>query len=251
MGDRPNLCYKWRGHENPRSSGWRLSKEELEEEYQKGNVVIKGNRIERRAYEKNYKGVPLGNLWTEKHLYMQEGEYTGYKTQKPLALLKRIIQASSDKNDIVFDPFCGCATTLVASEILNRNWIGVDISEKATTLVVDRIKKKQGFSPDVIHRADVPKRTDKGDELTAKEKKEHKNSLYGMQEGYCNGCQEHFHINNLTMDHIVSQARGGTDHSDNFQLLCGSCNSKKGKKSQEQFKAELAKEKGINLSIWK
>ena len=67
-------------------------------------------------------------------------ERTGYPTQKPLALLERIIKASSNPGDVVFDPFCGCATTLVAADRLQRSWVGIDISSKAAELVVDRIK---------------------------------------------------------------------------------------------------------------
>ncbi len=59
LGDRPNLCYEWRGHRNPHPSGWRLSKKRLEEEYRKGNIIIiDETRIERRAYAVDYKGVP-------------------------------------------------------------------------------------------------------------------------------------------------------------------------------------------------
>ena len=66
MGARPNLCYEWRGYKNPHPSGWRLSKERLEEEYQKGNIVIREDgRLERRKYESDYRGVPVGSLWTD------------------------------------------------------------------------------------------------------------------------------------------------------------------------------------------
>lgn len=82
-------------------------------------------------------------------------ERTGYPTQKPLALLDRIIEASSDKGDIVFDPFCGCATTLASADSLRRDWIGIDISLMATKLVKDRIKDQQGLWQKVISRDDI------------------------------------------------------------------------------------------------
>ena len=72
-------------------------------------------------------------------------ERTGYPTQKPLALLERIIKASSNKSDIVFDPFCGCATTLIAAEKLQRQWIGIDISRKAVDLVKERSRNELGL----------------------------------------------------------------------------------------------------------
>ena len=87
-------------------------------------------------------------------------EGTGYPTQKPLALLDRIIKASSNEGDLVFDPFCGCATTLVAADRLQRHWMGIDVSAKATELVVERIKEDQGLFQDIINRSDIPNRTD-------------------------------------------------------------------------------------------
>ena len=142
MGARPNLCYEWKGFKNPHPSGWRLSKERLQEEYEKGNIVItKAGKIERRKYLDDYKGVPIGNLWTDINP-SQGKESVGYPTQKPLALLKRIIQASSQEGDIVLDPFCGCATTCVAAELLDRKWMGIDVSKKAYDLVELRLTKE-------------------------------------------------------------------------------------------------------------
>ena len=136
MGGAPNLCYTWRGFKNPHPSGWRLSKSRLEEEYQKGNIVIKNhNKLERRKYQKDYKGEPIDNLWNDINIGSNAKERTGYPTQKPLALLERIIKASSNEGDIVLDPFCGCATTCVAAEGLGRKWIGIDVSVKAYELV--------------------------------------------------------------------------------------------------------------------
>lgn len=89
-------------------------------------------------------------------------EHVGFPTQKPLALLDRIIQVSSNEGASVFDPFCGCATTLVAADRLNRDWIGIDISPKASELVVERIRDDQGMFQDIIARDDFPQRTDLG-----------------------------------------------------------------------------------------
>ena len=138
MGARPNLCYEWRGFKNPHPSGWRLSKERLEEEYQKGNIVITPEgKLERRKYEEDYKGVPIGNIWTD--IKPARGkERMGYNTQKPLALLERIILASSNEGDVVLDPFCGCATTLEAAQTLGRQWIGIDIAIHAIKRVAKR-----------------------------------------------------------------------------------------------------------------
>ena len=165
MGARPNLCYEWRGFVNPHPSGWRLSKERLEEEYQKGNIVIRPDgKLERRKYLKDYKGASYGNIWDD-ILPAAGEERTGYPTQKPLTLLERIIEASSNPGDIILDPFCGCATTCIAAESLQRQWIGIDLSVKAVELVKMRLERDLSMTEDtgllgdkVIHRTDIPTR---------------------------------------------------------------------------------------------
>jgi len=166
-------------------------------------------------------------------------EKTGYPTQKPIRLLERIIKASSNEGDFVLDPFCGCATTCVAAERLQRQWIGIDISPKAIQLVNMRLEKELGFFGKVIQRADIPKRSEKLPNYRT-----HKHTLYGKQEGYCNGCNGHFPFRNMTIDHIVPRSKGGTDHKENLQLLCGACNSTKGNGTQPELITVL-KETGI------
>ncbi len=201
------------------------------------------------GYRPNEKGKHPEDWWNIQPIMPSSKERLGYPTQKPLALLDRIIKASSNEGDLVFDPFCGCATTLVAADKLERKWIGIDISPRAVDLVVARTKGEQELlNKDIIARDDIPLRTDKGDELRATEKTNYKKILYGLQEGFRNGCQEHFQSQHLEMDHIIPKAKGGTDHPDNFQLLCGNCNKRKGAKTQAEFKAELVKERGVNIS---
>ncbi|MCH9662136.1 MAG: site-specific DNA-methyltransferase [Gammaproteobacteria bacterium] len=97
-------------------------------------------------------------------------ERTGYPTQKPIKLLERIIKASSNKGDIVLDPFCGCATTCIASEKLDRQWIGIDVSVKAYDLVRERLEKEVAdpeklteYQNKIHYFTDPPKRTDTND----------------------------------------------------------------------------------------
>ncbi len=102
-------------------------------------------------------------------------ERTGYPTQKPLALLERIIKASSNEGDMVLDPFCGCATTCVAAEKLNRKWVGIDISITAYELVKTRLEEEvyteeltrgeQGYRPDIYFHTSPPQRADIGDSI--------------------------------------------------------------------------------------
>ena len=157
-----------------------------------------------------------------------------YITEKPIALLERIILASFNPGDVVIDPFCGCATACVAAERHNREWVGIDLSERAAELVQVRIRKEitllNNFRP--IHRTDQPLRTDLG---KLPKPSAHKELLFGRQSGQCGGCMVMFPIRNMTIDHVTPKSKGGTDHIENLWLLCGACNSSKGTKTQAEF----------------
>ena len=159
-----------------------------------------------------------------------------YVTQKPLDLLRRAIQASSNLDDMVLDPFCGCATTCVAAQDEGRQWVGIDISEKAAELVYRRMYDELGMLANPIHRTDIPIRTDFG---KLPPYRSHAAALYGFQGGYCAGCNTHFEPRHLEVDHIISRNKGGTDHIGNLQLLCGSCNRIKGDRGMEYLKSKL------------
>ena len=205
----------------------------------------------------------MSNVWTDipsfqkvnKRKKDQSREYTGYPTQKPLKLLDRIIQTSSNEGDIVLDPFCGCATACVAAEHLHRHWVGIDISPDAEDITKLRLTEEVDessnlFNPltDVIVLKDPPARTDNAEEVAVQQRlpayQTHKNELFGRQEGKCNGCQEFFRFRNLTVDHIRPQIDGGTDHINNLQLLCATCNSTKGTGTQAEL-IERLKEQGV------
>ena len=189
-----------------------------------------------KGYHPEGKMIP--DWWEISVISSRANERTGYPTQKPLALLERVINTSSRKDGMVFDPFCGCATTCVAADRLQRNWIGIDISSKASELVVDRIKADQGLFQEIIHREDIPKRTDLGN-IPRYNAPENKTELYGKQEGYCNGCGDHFQSRQLEVDHIIAKSAGGTDHISNLQLLCSYCNRVKGNRGQEYLLMKL------------
>src|SRR5437667_11484603 len=86
-------------------------------------------------------GIPMGSVWTDiDPINSQALERLGYPTQKPLALLERIVRASSNENDIVLDAFCGCGTALVAAQNLKRQWIGIDVSPTACRVMAKRLE---------------------------------------------------------------------------------------------------------------
>ena len=221
---------------------WRMTEEQAHQWLAEGRIVHEsitpGSRVRIPSYKRyadESKGRPALDNWTEiGALNSQAKESTGYPTQKPVALLERIIKASSNEGDIVLDPFCGCATTCVAAERLQRHWIGIDISPRAVNLVRVRLEAEVGIFGDVIHRTDIPKRSEKLPNYRT-----HKHTLFGKQEGLCNGCRTQFPFRNMTVDHIVPKSQGGTDHEDNLQLLCGACNSTKGKGTQAELISRL------------
>ena len=145
--------------------------------------------------------------------------------QKPLALVERMISASSNEGDIVLDPFCGCAAVAIAAEKQGREWVGIDQSEPAGELVELRPRKDVGFaSAPAVHRTDIPRRTDLG---KLPRYRMWKKTLFGEQEERCAGCGRPFPYPDLDLDHIAAIGKGGTDHIDNLQLLCRQCNNRK------------------------
>ena len=130
---------------------------------------------------------------------------------------------------------------MVAAELLNRQWVGIDISSLAVKLVRDRIETAQGLWKDITARDDIPVRTDTGKtrRYNAPDNKHH---LYGKQQGYCNACEHHFEYRHFAIDHITPRKDGGSDELGNLQLLCGSCNSIKGSRlTMPELKVELKK----------
>ena len=163
-------------------------------------------------------------------------ERTGYPTQKPVALLDRIIKASSNPGDMVLDPFCGCATALVAADRLSRRWAGIDLSPLAIKLVNERIAEDRpgGLFGGATALTEPPVRTDLGD---LPNYRTHRHRLYGEQEGVCVGCETHFPFRVMEVDHILPRVKGGTDHESNLQLLCSGCNRSKGGKTMAEWRA--------------
>ena len=208
---------------------WRWAKSRMLKEIEAGRVVqtSPGNVPRYKRYLDEQKGKTLNNIWLDiPNLTARNKERIGYPTQKPLALLERIIRASSNPGDTVLDPFCGCATTCVAAERLQRQWIGIDLSPKSFKLAKLRLEQ-HGITKTVIHR--------KGNPKLYQQNRTHKHTLFGLQEGRCNGCQMLAPFRRMTLNHVVAKSEGGTDTPDNMQLLCGACKLLKGNGTHEQL----------------
>lgn len=166
MGPRPNLSYEFKGYKP--QWGWRVKKEKLE-------ILAKDNRIEwsgkGRPYLKRYlheqKGTPIKDVITDVNpVGAVSKERLGYPTQKPIALLDRIIRASSNKGDVVFDPFCGCGTTIYAAQETERQWIGCDIAILAIQLVTKFLEGRYRLAEGTHFKVDgIPVSVEQGEEL--------------------------------------------------------------------------------------
>ena len=246
---RPNMMYDWKGYLHP-PKGWRYQTKRMTELDNENRIYYPtksdgsldhSKRPRLKRYLREQKGAVIGNVWVDvAPIAAHSKESTKYPTQKPLALLDRIIRTSSNEGDVVLDPFCGCATALVAADRLERQWVGIDLSELAAKLVLKRLRDDRGpLFDSVIHRTDIPTRTDLGE---LPNYRTHKHTLFGRQEGICAGCLTLFPFRNFTIDHVIPRSKGGSDHIDNLQLLCAACNSSKGAGSQEAFLAKLTQE---------
>lgn len=140
---RPNLTYEFLGI----TRVWRWTRSRMEEAWKEGLIVQThpGAVPALKRYLDEQEGNPVGDVWTDIHpVQAQAAERLGYPTQKPLALLERIVEACSNEGDVVLDPFCGCGTTIDAAEKLNRRWIGIDITHLAINLIRHRLKDTYG-----------------------------------------------------------------------------------------------------------
>jgi len=135
--------YEYKGYPHP-PKGWRISLIEMQKLDANERVLFpkkEGGRLRRKLFLSDQKGPKVGNVWNDiKHLQAHAQERLGYPTQKPVALLERILQASSNEGDVILDPFCGCGTTVHAAQKLNRNWIGIDVTHLAIGLIERRLK---------------------------------------------------------------------------------------------------------------
>ena len=147
---RPNMMYEWKGFPFP-DKGWRYeldTMKRLDAEERIWYPTLSDGKLDTskrprlKRYLEEMKGGVMGTVWSDiSPINSQAQERLGYPTQKPLALLERIISTSSNENDVVLDPFCGCGTAVHAAEKLKRQWIGIDITHLAVSLIEKRMKE--------------------------------------------------------------------------------------------------------------
>ena len=203
-----------------------------------------------------------GSVWVDiPPINSQADEDTGWDTQKPLALLERLIAASSREGDMVLDPFCGCATACVAAERLNRQWVGMDRSPRAGILVRKRLREqKEGIAiwvRDVIVTRIVPKRADITEPPITRAQL--KAALFGKQlvtdgsypipHAMCAGpnCGTALPIHLLEIDRIRPGTSGGDYSLSNTQLLCPWCNRVKGNREIDYLASRIAQRRQAEL----
>lgn len=156
MGVRPNLVYEYRGF-TPPAYGWRVERAKLREIDEAGNLAwSKSGAPRRKLRPADDRGDPVTSFWGDiPPVNSQAEERIGYPTQKPRALLERIICATTSPGDTVLDPFCGCGTAVHAAERLGRKWIGIDITYLAIQVIEDRIKT---WLPQAVYEVEgIPK----------------------------------------------------------------------------------------------
>lgn len=145
MGERPNLVYQYKGY-TPDAYGWRVEQTKLAEIDRQGNLgwSTTGKPF-RKLRPSDDKGHPVGNFWNDISLLnSQSAERLGYPTQKPEALLERIIKVSSNEEDTILDAYCGCGTTIATAERLKRHWRGIDITYQSISVILKRLEEHYG-----------------------------------------------------------------------------------------------------------
>ncbi len=177
-GVRPNLRYKYTASNGityqPHPNGWAVSREVMERLDREGRLFFPKKeeaRLRKKIYLDESLGVPATDIWIDlPPIHASAEERLGYPTQKPVALLERIIAASSNEGDVVLDPFCGCGTTIHAAEKLRRQWIGIDVTHLAIALIERRLREAfPGIAYEVIG---VPRDFGSAEALAGRDKHE-------------------------------------------------------------------------------
>jgi hypothetical protein len=173
-----NTSYLWKGNPPPTGRFWAYSLENMEQFEREGRIYYsKSGKPYLKQYLDEMPGISPDDIWTDFPGITLKKERLGYPTQKPEALLERIIKASSNEGDVVLDAYCGCGTTVAVAQKLNRQWIGIDITYQSISLILKRLEDTFGKGVlDTINIAGIPRDMDsaialanKKDDRTRKE----------------------------------------------------------------------------------
>lgn len=223
----------------------------------------KTKRLRRKRFLDELAGETVDALWDDiPPINSRARKRLGYPTQKPLALYERIVKASSDEGDVVLDPFCGCATTLVAAERLKRQWVGIDIWDEAHETVIKRLQSEGLEGPDgslgeelpfygkIHYFKEPPERTDSGEtatialetinrkQMAAWQKLSHQQMVAILKKAQadaddpklvvCAGCGRKLEPEFMELDHLTPKSEPhSTNDLSNRILLCRPCNGRK------------------------
>ncbi|WP_419944707.1 DNA methyltransferase [Candidatus Poriferisodalis sp.] len=203
--------------------------------------------------------VPVGDVWADLPggRGLPPKERTGWPTQKPLALLERIISASSNEGDIVLDPFAGCATACAATERLGRHWAGIDIDEVAVGITQKRLQQHADgtafldLSTQTVYLPATPQRTDDDAPRRSPNIRAILWQTLGTGERRpCPGCDRAKWHDDFHLDHIEPKSKGGPDIDANLQLLCAACNGRKGNRlTMSELRATWGLPPGITTEV--
>ncbi|TZG26463.1 site-specific DNA-methyltransferase [Sphingomonas montanisoli] len=165
--------FEWRGTTPPSTRGWAYSIEQLEQWWSEGRILKKRDGSPRmdglKIYLEGLEGQKLQSVWTDiPRIGNTSAERLGYPTQKPVALLERIVAVSSNEGDVVLDPFCGCGTAIHAAEKLGRRWIGIDVTHLAISLIEKRMR--DAFPEVQLAVEGTPKDLASAEDLAARDK---------------------------------------------------------------------------------
>ncbi|PPD43112.1 MAG: site-specific DNA-methyltransferase [Methylocystis sp.] len=231
-GVRPNLMYDYTASNGrtyaPHSNGWAVSLEVMKELDRQNRLFFpakENGRLRKKIYLDESLGVPITDVWEDlPPIHASSPERLGYPTQKPVALLERIVAASSSEGDVVLDPFCGCGTTVHAAQKLKRQWIGIDVTHLAVALIERRLKEAfPGIKYDVFG---VPKDAAGAADLAARDKHEFQKWIVatiggqpykGGKKGMDRGIDGFLHfrdVDNQPQTAIISVKGGGTKSGD-------------------------------------
>jgi site-specific DNA-methyltransferase (adenine-specific) len=237
--NRPNLTYEFLGHRKV----WRWTRDRMKAAYAAGLIVqpSEGAVPRLKRYLDERRGIPFDDVWVDiPPLNSQAAERLGYPTQKPLALVERIIAVSSNPGDVVLDPFCGCGTTIHAAQKLGRQWIGIDVTYLAINLIKRRLK--DAFGEEVLFQ-ERGQPTDLGSakRLAQLDKFQFQHwalSLIGarpLREGSGRGADRgvdgmlHFYESKEKREKLIVQVKGGGVKRSDVVTLLGDVNNQKAK----------------------